>query len=115
MNSYSFCDNIEYKEIESWEGMVADWVRALKACLPKNVNEMLNMVIFTHSTLSEICNGTTWDGSRNDIDTQLCVQIWDQKDFKGCLSERMENSFFLSNSEFKNQGIIQFLKYQCGK
>ena len=39
-----------------------------------------------------------------------CVfRFWDQEDFKGRLFELMGNSLFLSNSEFKNQGIIHLL------
>ena len=50
-----------------------------------------------------------WNNMEMEVEAiQDCMfRFWDQKDFMERLFKRMENSSFLSNSEFKNQGIIQ--------
>ena len=90
------------------------WVQALKACLPKSVNEMLNMKQKQDSIWSQgqsVIRDLQWNNMEMEVETiPDCVfRFWDQKDLKERLSEFLENSLFLSNLEFKNQGIIHLL------
>ena len=92
-----------------WDGMLRDWVRPLKACLPKNVNEMLNMkqkkIQFDHECnlvnlhTFNFIRDLQWNNMEMEAETiPDCVfRFWDQKDFKGRRFEQIENSLFQSN------------------
>ena len=59
--------------------------------------------LHTFNFIRDLQNEQYEERSRND--TVLCVQILGSEGFTG-ISLEMENNLFLSNSEFKNQGIF---------